>query len=114
MSPFCHSFGRAAKILWSRAAPQRPGVWPFPTSLDTADAALSSQKDGAFLLENKVWPTFPERDTLSPREPEVEVPPCAIPSESLAGRGFCKKCLQNLDVKDLRGQNFENKEVRTT
>ncbi len=39
----------------------------------------------------------------------LEVPPSPIPSERLAGRGVRKKCLQNLDVKELRGQNLESK-----
>jgi hypothetical protein len=37
------------------------------------------------------------------------VPPPPTPAESLAGRGFRKKCLQNLDVKELRGQNLDNR-----
>ena len=41
-----------------------------------------------------------------------EVSPLSIPSESLAGGGVRKKCRQNLDVKELRGQNLENKGVR--
>ncbi len=36
-------------------------------------------------------------------------PPPPPPSESLAGRGVRKKGAQNLDVKELRGQNLENK-----
>src|SRR6266700_4129017 len=33
--------------------------------------------------------------------------PLPYPSENLPGRGVYKKCLQNLDVKELRGQNLE-------
>src|SRR5580704_7383691 len=39
-------------------------------------------------------------------------PPPPPPSECLDWRGVCKKCLQNLDVKELRGQNLDNKGVR--
>jgi len=31
------------------------------------------------------------------------------PSECLDWRGVCKKCLQNLDVKEVRGQNLDSK-----
>jgi len=33
-------------------------------------------------------------------------PPSPHTSEWLAGRGVCKKCLQNLDCRSLRGQNL--------
>src|SRR5271168_2793852 len=36
------------------------------------------------------------------------VPPLPPPSERPAGRGVCKKRRQNLDGKELRGQNLEN------
>src|SRR5580658_2478470 len=36
------------------------------------------------------------------------IPPLPPPSAGLAGRGVCKKCLQNPDGKELRGQNLEN------
>jgi hypothetical protein len=39
---------------------------------------------------------------------EIEGTPLPCASESLAGRGVCKKHLQNLDGKELRGQNLEN------
>jgi len=38
--------------------------------------------------------------------------PLRLPFECLAGRGFRKKCLQNLEAKELRGQNLENNGVR--
>jgi hypothetical protein len=41
-------------------------------------------------------------------------PPSPHPSEDLDWRGVCKKCLQNLDVKELRGQNLDNKGVRAS
>ena len=37
------------------------------------------------------------------------VTPSPLPSERPAGRGVHRKCLQNLDGKELRGQNLENK-----
>lgn len=39
--------------------------------------------------------------------------PFALPFERLAGRGVCKKCLQNLDGKELIGQNLENIGLRS-
>jgi len=51
---------------------------------------------------------FPEWEKLA----LAGVPPSPLPSESLAWRGFRKTCLQNLDAKELRGQNLENKGLR--
>src|SRR5271166_2687559 len=39
------------------------------------------------------------------------VPPLPPPSERLDWRGFCKKCLQNLEGVGVRGQNLDNKGV---
>src|SRR5271166_1993819 len=39
-------------------------------------------------------------------------PPSPHPSECLDWRGICKKCLQNLDVKEVGGQNLDNKELK--
>ena len=41
----------------------------------------------------------------------LEVSPSPTPSEMLDQRGFCKKCLQNLESKRVKGQNLENKRV---
>ena len=38
-------------------------------------------------------------------------PPPTITSETSVQRGFRKKCLQNLELKELRGQNLDNKEL---
>jgi len=38
--------------------------------------------------------------------------PPPSPSERLAWRGSCKKCLQNLEGQGVRGQNLDNKAVR--
>jgi len=54
-------------------------------------------------LKIKVWRSSPKRHNLP-------APP--IPCESLAGSGFCKKCLHNLEAKELRGQNLDNKDLR--
>jgi hypothetical protein len=44
----------------------------------------------------------------------VEVYPLpTLPLRCLAGRGFFKKRLQNLDVKELKGHNLEDKGVRS-
>ena len=67
-----------------------------------------------FPTENKIWLVFPDQDTLPSVSLKLGVPPLPHTSESLAGRGPCKNCLQNLDVKELRGQNLENKELGTT
>ncbi len=40
-------------------------------------------------------------------------PPLPHTSGKLAGRGARKKCLQNLDCRWVRGQNLDNKRVRT-
>ena len=40
------------------------------------------------------------------------IPPPPATSERLDWRGVCKKCLQNLDSKELAGQNLDNKELR--
>jgi len=42
-------------------------------------------------------------------QPANWVPPLPLPSESLAGGGFCKKCLQNIDIKELRGKILRTK-----
>ncbi len=39
-------------------------------------------------------------------------PPPPHPYERHDWRGFCKKCLQNLDDKRVRGQNLENKRLK--
>src|SRR5579872_2164375 len=41
-------------------------------------------------------------------------PPSPWVFETLAGRGVYKKCLQNLDSKELRGQNLENNRLRAS
>jgi hypothetical protein len=43
------------------------------------------------------------------REMVYLVPPSPLSPESLAGRGVHKKCLQNLDGREVTGQNLENK-----
>jgi hypothetical protein len=40
---------------------------------------------------------------------DIPVTPSPLPSERPAGRGVHRKCPQNLDGKELRGQNLENK-----
>jgi len=45
-------------------------------------------------------------------EPVFRGTPLPLPSESLDWRGFHKNGLQNLDVKELRGQNLDNKRLR--
>jgi hypothetical protein len=41
----------------------------------------------------------------------LEVPPLPHLSESPDWRGFCKKCLQNLERQGVRGQNLDYKEL---
>jgi len=41
------------------------------------------------------------------------VSPLPHPCESLDWRGLCKKCLQNPERLGVRGQNLENKELRS-
>ncbi len=38
-------------------------------------------------------------------------PPPSTPLKSLDWRGFCKKGPQDLDCKEFRGQNLDNKEL---
>src|SRR5580704_16398694 len=38
-------------------------------------------------------------------------PPSPTPSERLDGRGLCKKCLQNLDLQGVSGQNPDNRRL---
>ena len=45
---------------------------------------------------------------------QLRYTPLPPPSECLDQRAVCKKCLQNLDVKELGGQNLDNKGLRSS
>jgi hypothetical protein len=74
----------------------------------------SMQPRCGFLIEIKLAPTVLEAGDLPLHPAYIGVPPSPPPSESLAGRGFCKNSVQNLDIKELRDQNLDNKRFRTS
>jgi hypothetical protein len=52
-----------------------------------------------FLLKITLAAAFPKREDLPSRALNWKYPASPTPSESLAGRWFCKNGLQNIDVK---------------